>query len=145
MFLTNLSAIIAASSIVFLLFGFRPDPGSKFRVFSRSMTGVIVLLIVVSTVLTVLTVQSIRSTSLEHDVQRALAAETRSLEGVALDTWQVIEDAEPRLRLEVRIRAAQEMSRQQGLEFQDRLSKRLQRPVEVTLYVVPVKRLELSE
>ena len=47
LFLTNLSAVLAASSAVFLLFGFRPDPGGRFRVFGRSMVGVIVLLIVV--------------------------------------------------------------------------------------------------
>jgi uncharacterized hydrophobic protein (TIGR00271 family) len=145
LFLTNLSAIIAASSAVFLLFGFRQDPGSRFRVFSRSMIGVIVLLIIVSTVLTVLTVQSVRSTWLDRDVREALVTEIRSMDGMVIDTWQVIGDAGSVLRLEVQIETAREVSRQQGLALQKRLSERLQRPVELTLSLVPVKRLELSE
>jgi len=145
LFLTNLSAIIAASSAVFLLFGFRPNPGSRFRVFSRSMIGVIVLLIVVSSVLTVLTVQSVRSTWLDHDVREALVTAIRSMDGVALDTWQVGESAGPVLRLDVRIQADREVSRQQGLELEKQLSEHLHRPVELALSVVPVKRLDLSE
>ena len=145
LFLTNLSAIVAASSAVFLLFGFRPNPGSRFRVFSRSMIGVIVLLIVVSSVLTVLTVQSIRATRLDHDVREALVTEIHSMEGMAIDTWQVVENAGPGLRIEVQIQADREVSRQQGLELEKRLSERLQRPVELMLSVVPVKHLDLSE
>jgi uncharacterized hydrophobic protein (TIGR00271 family) len=145
LFLTNLSAIIAASSAVFLLFGFRPDPGNRFRVFSRSMMGVIVLLVVVATVLTALTAQSIRAMRLGHDIQGALVAETRSMDGITLDTWQVIEHPRAALRLEVQIQADREVSRQQGLELQERLSEHLQRPVDLRLSVVPLQRLELSE
>jgi uncharacterized hydrophobic protein (TIGR00271 family) len=145
LFLTNLSAIVAASSAVFLLFGFRPNPGSRFRVFSRSMIGVIVLLIVVSSVLTVLTVQSIRATRLDRDVREALVTEIRSMDGLAIDTWQLVENAGAGLRIEVQIQADREVSRQQGLELQRQLSERLQRSVELTLSVVPVKHLDLSE
>jgi hypothetical protein len=109
------------------------------------MTGVIVLLIVVSTVLTILTVQSLRSAWLARDVRTALVAETRGMDGIALDTWQVTENAGASLRLEVQIQAAQDISREQGLALQKRLSERLQRPVDLTLSVVPAKRLELSE
>jgi hypothetical protein len=103
------------------------------------------LLIVVSTVLTVLTVQSIRSTWLDRDVQRAVVAETSEMDGIVLDTCQVVENAGPLLRLEVQIQADQEVSRQQGLALQEQLGERLQRPVELTLFVVPTKRLDLSE
>jgi uncharacterized membrane protein len=145
LFLTNLSAILAASSAVFLLFGFRPDPGSRFRVFGRSMAGVIVLLIVVSIVLTVLTVGSIRSARLDHDVQQALVAETRRIEGLTLDTWQVTERSGPALRLDVQVWAARQLSRQEGLALQERLSVRLQRPVALTLSVIPMARLDLAD
>ena len=145
LFLTNLSAIIAASSAVFLLFGFRPDPGSRFRVFSRSMAGVIVLLIVVGTVLTILTVHSVRATRFDHGVRGALVTETSRLDGIVLDTWQVVENDGSALRLEVQIQADREVSRQQGLELQEQISEHLQRPVELTLFVVPMKRLKLSE
>jgi hypothetical protein len=109
------------------------------------MAGVIVLLIVVSTVLAVLTVQSIRSTWLDRDVREALVAATRSMDGVTLDTWQVVESAGPALHLDVRIQADREVSRQQGLELEKRLSQHLHRPVELALSVAPIERLDLSE
>jgi hypothetical protein len=109
------------------------------------MTGVIALLVVVAAVLTLLTVQSIRATRLDHDIQGALVAETRSMDGITLDTWQVIEHPGAALRLEVQIQADREVSRQQGLELQERLSEHLQRPVDLRLSVVPLQRLELSE
>jgi uncharacterized hydrophobic protein (TIGR00271 family) len=145
LFLTNLSAIVAASSAVFLLFGFRPNPGERFRVFGRSMAGVIVLLVVVSTVLTILTVQSIRTTWFERDVREALVAETQRMEGIALEAWQVVDNAGPALHLEVQVQADRDVSHQQGLALQERLSERLQRPVRLALAVVPMKRLDLSE
>jgi len=143
-FLTNLSAILASGSAVFLLFGFRPDPGTRFRVFGRSMTGVIVLLIVVSAVLTALTVGSIRSTRLNHDVQQALVEETGRIEGLTLDAWQVTGAAGSPLHLEVQVRTTRPISRQEGLALQARLGARLQRPVELTLSVVPMTRLDLA-
>jgi uncharacterized hydrophobic protein (TIGR00271 family) len=144
LYLTNLSAILASSSAVFILFGFRPDPGRRFRVFGRSMAGVIVLLVVVSTVLTVLTVGSIRSTQTDRALRDALQAETDAMEGVRLESWQVVDGGSPALQVEVEVQAAEGFSRQEGLALQERLVERLGRPVALTLSVVPTTRLELA-
>lgn len=142
-FLTNLSAIVAAGSVVFLLFGFRPDPGRRVRVFGRSMTGVIVLLAVVSIVLTILTVQTIQATLFDRRVEEALIAETRAMKGIILDSWKVIESDGPALHLQVQIQSDEEVSRQRGMELRERLANHLQRPVELKLSVIPVQHLDL--
>jgi uncharacterized membrane protein len=134
-FLTNLSAIVAAGSIVFLLFGFRPDPGKPFRVFGQSMIGVIVLLAVVSATLTVLTVRSIRASALTTAVQEALTVEIDQLEGIELDTWTTSSASKPTLHLQIRVQAAREIPEQEILKLQTRITERLQRPVALTLAV----------
>jgi uncharacterized hydrophobic protein (TIGR00271 family) len=137
-FLTNLIAIVAAGSVVFLLFGFRPDPGKPFRIFGRSMIGVIALLVVVSTTLTILTVRSIRSAALTTAVQEALSAEIAQMEGIELNTWTTKSDSGATLHLQVQVQAVREMSQQEVLGLQERITDRLERPVALTLSVVPV-------
>jgi uncharacterized membrane protein len=141
-FLTNLSAIVAAGSVVFLLFGFRPDPGKRFRVFGRSMIGVIALLAVVSALLTVLTVGSIRSAALTTAVQEALAAELGRVEGVELNTWTIRDEDGSTLHLLVQVQAARELPDQEVLALQERVTGRLQRPVALTFSIVPVTHYE---
>lgn len=141
-FLTNLSAIVAAGSIVFLLFGFRPDPGKPFRVFGRSMVGVLALLLVVSTTLTVLTVSSVRSAASTAAVQDALVAEMYHVEGIELSTWTIRSDSGSTLHLQVQVQASREMSQQEILGLQAGLTGRLQRPVALTLSVIPVTHYE---
>jgi uncharacterized hydrophobic protein (TIGR00271 family) len=142
-FLTNLSAIVAAGAIVFLLFGFRADPGERFRVFSRSMIGVIALLLIVSGALTVLTIDSVRSTLLEREVQAALTAELRSLEGVELLSWEIENSEEPDLGLRVRVQTAHTLSREQVSALQEQVVERLGRPLRLRISVVPVTQYDL--
>jgi uncharacterized hydrophobic protein (TIGR00271 family) len=144
LFLTNLSAIVAASSVIFLLFGFRPDPGKRFRVFGRTVTGVIVLLLAVSVVLTVLTIDSARSKSLNHEIARILDAEVGAMEGVELDTWEVEQGAGAVLSLYVRVHATREVSHQDIVDVQERVTARLGRPVALELAVTPITRLAPS-
>jgi uncharacterized membrane protein len=142
LFLTNLSAIVTASSLVFLFFGFRPDPGERFRVFGRSVIGVVVLLLAVSVVLTVLTVSSIRGTLLSSEIERVLDAETHAIEGVELDTWGMDDEDGATLRLYVRVRATGTVSRQDIIDMQERVAARLGRPIALRLSVTPVTQLE---
>jgi uncharacterized membrane protein len=141
-FLTNLSAIVASGSVLFLLFGFRPDPGKPFRVFGRSMIGVIALLVVVSATLTILTVGSIRSAALTTTVEEALTTEMQQIEGIELSTWTIRSERGPTLHLQVRVQAAREMPQQEVLGLQERITGRLQRPVALTLSVIPVTHYE---
>jgi uncharacterized hydrophobic protein (TIGR00271 family) len=142
LFLTNLSAIVSASSLVFLYFGFRPDPGQPFRVFGRSMIGVTVLLLVVSGVLSYLTVSSVRSVILRRQIDQTLGEEIGALEGVELLEWDADEGEETALHLRVRVQSSHQVSRSQVVLIQARLIGRLRRPVALSLSVIPITELE---
>ncbi len=142
LFLTNLSAIVAAASVVFLFFGFRPDPGRRFRVFSRSMVGVLALLLAVFVTLAALTVRSFQSAALDKAVQRALVAETRAMSGVQVDAWEIESAERDLLRLRVRVQSTQPVSGRDVENLQTRVARRLQRPVALALSVVPITQID---
>jgi uncharacterized hydrophobic protein (TIGR00271 family) len=144
LFLTNLSAITAVSSLTFLLFGFRPDPGKRLRVFGRSAVGVLVLLLAVSTLLTFLTIDSTRETRLSRALQGALTAEIGQMTSVQLDRWQVVDETGDTLRLEVQVRASRPLSHKEAVDLQERVAVRLRRPVALVLSVIPVTQLDTS-
>jgi uncharacterized hydrophobic protein (TIGR00271 family) len=142
LFLTNLSAISAASSLVFMLFGFRPDPGKSVRVFGRGVLGVLVLLIAVSIPLSLLTAASVRSNSLNRALQEALTAETSEMPGILLEGWHILSQDAEVLRLEVQVRASRPVSRQDVADLQERVALHLQRPVALVLSVIPITQLD---
>ena len=144
LFLTNLSAIVSASSMVFLFFGFRPNPGKRFRVFSRGMAGTLLLLLVVSVTLTVLTVQSIRETLIDRGIEKALAAELTAMDGIEIDRWEAEQDAEGWLSLQVHVHAVRTFSHQDVLDLQERISAHLHRPVLLTLFVSSVEQFDTT-
>ncbi len=142
LFLTNLSAIVAAASLVLLFFGFRPDPGRRFRVFSRSMIGVFVLLLIVSTVLTLLTVQSVQATALSRLIQLALEVEIGAMEGVDLVSWAVEPGSRAPLRLVLRLESLHTIRDQDAAHLEAQLARHLGRPVSIVLYVAQVQRID---
>jgi hypothetical protein len=87
-------------------------------------------------------VSSIRSATLTTAVEDALTAEVRQMEGIELNTWTVKSDIGPTLRLQVQVQAARELSQNEVLGLQERITGRLQRPVALTLSVVPVTHFE---
>ncbi|MBN1581190.1 MAG: DUF389 domain-containing protein [Anaerolineae bacterium] len=143
LFLTNLSAIVAAASMVLLLFGFRPDPGRRLLVFGRSMIGVVMLLLFVSVALTVLTVQSTQTALISYTVQDALTFEIDALPGVELDDWKVERGGGKTLHIWVQVRATHAISYQDTIGLQERIEAHVKRPVLLVLDVVPIARHDL--
>jgi uncharacterized hydrophobic protein (TIGR00271 family) len=141
LFFTNLSAIVSAGSVVFLLFGFRPDPGRRVRVFGRGIVGVLILLGIVSGLLTLLTVNSIHQNRLTHTVELALAAEMSQLPGVELISWAVTEQPGNTLLVNVEVRSTNAISRQEALDLQERVASRIRQPVTLVLSVIPYTQL----
>ncbi len=142
LFLTNLSAITTAGSVVFLLFGFRPDPGRRVRVFSRSMVGVLIMLGVVSILLTVLTIDSIRESRLHRALDAALTAEISRMPGVELVEWGISERQGDTMLLDARVRSVNVIPYEEAAHLQERVSARVGRPVALVLSVVQFTRLE---
>jgi uncharacterized hydrophobic protein (TIGR00271 family) len=142
LFLTNLSAITAAGSIVFALFGFRPDPGKRMRVVGRWAVGILSLLLVISILLAALTLASLPGNRLARDMQAALAAEVDALAGVDLEEWQVVEGRGRALHVEVSVRATRPLTHQETVDLEERLAARLRRPVMLVLSVTHVTQLD---
>jgi uncharacterized hydrophobic protein (TIGR00271 family) len=142
LFLANLSAITAASSFVLRLFGFRPDPGKRVRVFSRSMIGVLALLGIVFVLLVGLTVNTVLENQLSSKVQAALVLELGQIPGVELVDWQLTKMSGKGIALDVEARATGTVSHQQAVELEAHLAERLGRPVVLTLSVTQVTHLD---
>ena len=125
-----------------MLFGFRPDPGRRVRVFSRSIASVLAMLGLVFVLLTVLTVNSVRESRLHRRLDTVLNDEARRLPGVELLDWSIEEQAGDQLVLRVEVRSVDPISAAQAGQLQERVAERLQRPVTLTLSVVRFTRLE---
>jgi uncharacterized hydrophobic protein (TIGR00271 family) len=149
LFITNLVAIIAAGSVVFLWLGFRPLPGREApqRVFRGAVVGTVLLLMAVSVPLGALTVQSFRQVALDRAINQALVAETSTLGNVVLDDWIMLpsEGDTNTLHLQVWVRTPELITREEAVDLQERLAARLQRPVALLLSVIPTTRLNALE
>jgi uncharacterized hydrophobic protein (TIGR00271 family) len=146
LFITNLSAITFAGSVVFLFFGFRPDPGRRIRVFARALVGVLVLLAAISVPLAWLSVNSFRSTILQETLDRALAAEIGAMDGVALERYEMVagKGQNQTLHLDVAVKSLRPLSEQEAADLQVQLAARLGRPVDLVLSVTPITQLKSS-
>ncbi len=142
LFLTNLSAIMAAGSVVFWFFGFRPDPGRRVLVFGRGMIGILGLLTVLIAALAALTVHSLHTNALHRALQEALDAEVATMTGVELEEWRITAQEGEVIHLEVSVRATHPLRHDDVRKLQERIAARLQRPVALTLSIVPVTRMQ---
>jgi uncharacterized membrane protein len=142
LFLTNLSGITAAGSLIFWLFGFRPDPGKRLRVFGQSMIGVLALLGIVSTLLTVLTINTLLENRMRQELQVALHSQLDTLTGVELTDWRITEQEGEAVHLAIEVSAVRPISYQETVQLQDRIAAQLGRPVVLVLSVTNVIQLE---
>jgi uncharacterized hydrophobic protein (TIGR00271 family) len=142
LFLTNLSAITAAGSVVFLLFGFRPDPGKRIRVFGRSMVGLLILLGIVSTILTLLTINTLLEHRTHQQLQTTIGTELEAMSGVELANWHITGEEGETLHLSIEVRAVRPITYQETVDLQDRIEIKLGRPVALRLSVTQVSQLE---
>jgi uncharacterized hydrophobic protein (TIGR00271 family) len=142
LFFTNLSAITAVGSVVFLFFGFRPDPGKRILVFGRGIAGVLLLLVAVSIPLSLLTLTAFRSTLLHEAIDRVVSEKVGMLEGVELDAWEIISEPGKTLRLAVHAWAVRPVSQREMVDLQERVTRRLDRPLGLLLSITPITSLD---
>ena len=152
LFITNLVAITAAGGLVFLLLGFRPLPGKQTRamVFQRGVIGTALLLLAVAVPLGILSARSVNQAISHEKLRRAIQDEVEAMSRddlaalgrVEVDDWQRLEDDSGMMRLQVWVRSPWTISYGQVVELQERLTERLQQPVELLLSVIPTTRLD---
>ena len=85
LYLTNLAAIIFAASIMLLLAGFRPEPGSGRRSLSSRLGVTVVVVAAIAIPLTLHTRSSIRDVALRRSVTQAVAEWDGSVQIIEVD------------------------------------------------------------
>ncbi|MBN1261316.1 MAG: DUF389 domain-containing protein [Anaerolineae bacterium] len=144
LFLANIVAIVAASGLVFLWLGFRPERGDAGGavVLQWGSQSVALLLLLVAIPLVLLTRQSLQQTHLENQVEAALAAELHLLPGAQLVEWSATgEEHDGALQLDVLIRVPGAVDYESARDLQEAVAQHLGRPVALSLGSVPTKRL----
>jgi hypothetical protein len=91
----------------------------------------------------VLTGQSLQEVRFNQAIESALHADVEQVPGAELVRWQVMgEDQDGTLQLDVTIRVPRTLAFQEARDFQERLAGRLNRPVALSLSIVPTTRLQ---
>ena len=145
LFFTNMIAIVAASSLAFFLFAFRPAPGDldRTRVLRRGFQGVAVLLVAVTVFLVILTRQSLMELRLNQEIEAALQQQVNAVAGGELVSWKILETGEDgTLHMDVTIRSARSFAYAEARDLQENVAEQLQRPVALSLAVVPATQLQ---
>jgi len=145
LFLTNMVSIVAAGGITFFLLGFRPEPHEpgRARILRRGVRSIAVLLLLVTVPLAVLTNQSLRELRLHQAIESALYEDVAQLPGAGLVRWELTSEGEDgTLNLDVTIRVPGTMAYQEARSLQERLATELNRPVALSLSIVPTTRLQ---
>jgi len=145
LFLTNLAAITASASLVFLFFGFRPDPGKRILVFGRGLAGVLVLLLVISGILTGVSINASRQSALKSDIQHALEAAIGSIESLELVDWKIDPGQDGKLDLVVQLRGPTFLDPEQGEAIRAAIAARIDRPFTLDIYTTPTSHWTSAE
>lgn len=143
LFATNLIAIVAAGTLVFLLLGFVPPETQKERrrIFWRSFWGALSLLVMITLALGVLTVQTIRETRFNDTLRSAIAARLGEHFNADLVEARFTTDANGTLLIVATIRAPDIIPQNDLVQLQTDLIQRLERPVGLELTILPVTKL----
>jgi len=144
MFATNLIAIISAVVLMLIWMGFHPSLGERThaRTFHRGILGVVALLVCVGLILGLLTASTIRTNTLRQEVRTILEEEVPTLgEGARLVDWEITRTDGPTLHLAISVEAPGEMGAERLAALQERLTRRLKRPIALSITTLPVIRL----
>ena len=144
LFFANLVSIVASSGLVFIWMGFRPQPGQPERrsMLRRGFWMFSILLVLVAIPLVTLTRRSVRELRLTRTVEDALQREVAVLRDGEVVDWESEVDSDDTLRLDVTLRAEDTVTYFDARLLQERIAARLNRPVALSLSIVPTTRLD---
>ncbi|GIK43654.1 MAG: hypothetical protein BroJett011_74870 [Chloroflexota bacterium] len=144
LFLTNLVAICAASELIFLLVGFRPnlDQQGDLTVFIGSIFSSVILFVLVGGVLGQLTVSHFQEVTLEKMIKQTLTSEIHHLNPAAqLSEWRQVRQDDGSLKVEILVRSPRGFSYEQVVDLQNRVATAVQQPLALVLQFVPITEL----
>lgn len=139
LFAANFTAIAAASGLMFIAFGFFPEPehAPRLRVFGRGFLALSVLVVAISVPLAGLTLSSMSDAAFTRSVESALDAEFGGTAGARWREYESEGDGAT-LRLTVDVEATRPLERVGIAQIQERLTVRLERPVSLVVRIVQV-------
>lgn len=144
LFLTNLVAICAASELIFLLVGFRPDLDRQgdLTVFIGSIFSSVILFVLVGGILAHLTVTHFQEITLKKMIQQALTSEIKQLDPAArLAEWSQVRQEDGSLKVEALVRSSRSFSYEQVVDLQNRVAEAVQKPLALVFLFVPTTEL----
>ncbi|MDY0020790.1 MAG: DUF389 domain-containing protein [Anaerolineae bacterium] len=173
LFLANMVSIVASGGLTFFLLGFRPEPGEpgRTRTLQRGARSIAVLLLLVIVPLAYLTHQSYQAAQLRAAIDGALRQEVQKISGAELVAWELTQadtqgtlDAarrqlsgidrfveelsrateEETLDIAATLRIPQVLSHQEARALQDQVALHLERPVALSLEMIPTTSLHAS-
>jgi uncharacterized membrane protein len=143
LFLTNLIAIAFASAVVFVSLGFRPslptEQAQQHKVFKQSFVTAAVLVVVLAVILIHLSAIEIRETLRDNAVKRVLFDTFGNDDAQAtVFDWKIEQrSAADDLRVTVAVGMPHELTPAAAQQLQNRLAGELERPVTLSMSVVP--------
>jgi len=121
----------------------KPDQPGRAAILRRGLRSVAVLLLLVTIPVGVLTSRSLREARLHQSIESALLADLGQVPGAELVRWQIAgEDDSGALQLDVTIRVPRTLAYEDARDFQEQLARDLNRPVALSLHIVPTTRLQ---
>lgn len=144
LFATNLVAIAAASTVVFLLIGFAPPDTLKTRrrTFHRSLRGVGVLLAAIALILGWLTFHSLRTAQFNRDLTLVVRGQVASWPDAELVSFESESDPYGVLLVSIVVRSSDQPPYAAVQKLQNDLAGQLRQPVAITLDFVPTVHLQ---
>ncbi len=141
LYFTNVVAIVTIGSVVFLLLGFRPEPTreERVRLFGRGATGMTILLILMTILLGILTQRSVARSWLQHKVRDVTTVAVGRIPGATLENAKIVKEGDNGvIHLQVTVSATRKIRYDETLRLQEEIATGLQRPVRLTLRVIPI-------
>jgi len=138
LFVTNLTAIVLAGAILFLLLGFRPAPRRELQArLRRGLVMVSLSLFLISIPLAWVSVRSLMAARVRRRVEAVLLEQFEREAGLELALLTVEED-DHGLRVMATVRMAGQISQEYASILQQALVADLRRPVRLRLVVWPI-------
>ncbi|NLG49967.1 MAG: DUF389 domain-containing protein, partial [Chloroflexi bacterium] len=117
LFATNLVAITAAASLIFLWMGFRPASPEQVpaRVFRGGVLGIILLLLAITFTLAILTARSVQGSLFRNAVQDSLEQLVQDVPGIDLIEWTAEEGPGRTIEMEVTVQTTRDITREEAI------------------------------
>ncbi len=145
LYVTNAVAIAAAGSVMFLMFGFRPEAERQERVetFGRGALGMTLMVLLLAAILGYFTYRSVSQARFKRSVNRAVASAVSEMPGVSLQSVSIEgTDEHHVLHLNVTVRSTRKIGYEESFRVQKEVATELQRPVAMVFTVIPSAELK---